>query len=126
MQANANNDLLFASNYWSILQFTAANLSVAITAVRDNMGLFVGALVVAIIGFVPLFICVVAGINGHRVYGNWTVLYSMFSYYWASQVITNVMSVATAGVIGRWVVLGEETPTFSTGVKVSVEQSPSR
>ena len=50
----------------------------------------------------------------------------MFSYYWASQVITNVMSVATAGVIGRWVVLGEETPTFSTGVKVSVEQFPSR
>ena len=101
-------------------QFTAVNLSVAIAAVRDNMGLFLAALIFAAVGFIWLVIAVTAAVSAHKLYGNWTVLVSVFSYYWTHQVLTNCLTVATAGIIGRWFVIGEKTPTFTTGLKVSL------
>jgi len=108
---------VYMNMVWSRISFTAFNLSIAIAAVRDNMGLFVAALGVAAIGFVWLIITVTAGVSTHRMYGNWTIVYVIFSYHWTHQVLTNVLSVATAGIIGRWFVIGDETPTFTTGLK---------
>lgn len=86
------------------------------------MGLFVGALLVAAIGFIPLIIIAMAGVEARKAHGGWTLIYTIFSFYWTNQVLSNIMSVATAGIIGRWLVIGEKTPGFSEGIKVSILQ----
>ena len=103
-----------------LLQFTAVNLSVAISAVRDNMGLFLVGLCVSGVGFVWLSIHVCACTIAHKTFGNWTLVFTIFSYYWVTQVLSNVVSVATTGIIGRWFLIGEKTGTLNTGAKVRV------
>lgn len=109
---------------WRRIPFTAINLSVAIAALRDNMGLFLGASLVALIGFVWMGVLVTAGLNAYTKYGFWkTVPFALFSYYWTLQVLTNVLAVATAGIIGRWSVIGEKTPTFSRGMQEALTRA---
>lgn len=108
---------MYANTVWPRLQFTALNLSTAITAIRDNMGLIIAAFAIAGVAFIWLTVAVIGGVHAHRAFGNWALVYSIFSYYWTHQVFTNIVSVVTAGIIGRWFVIGEETPTFSTGLK---------
>lgn len=102
---------------WKRIPFTTIHLSVAITAVRDNMGLFLAALLTVVVGYVWMGILAIASVGAHKYYGNWTVAVSIFSYYWTHQVLTNVLAVATAGTIGRWFVIGEKTPSFTRGLK---------
>ncbi|KAL7535905.1 hypothetical protein ACHAWF_005309 [Thalassiosira exigua] len=94
-------------------QFTAVNISGAISAIRTNMGLFVSSLLIAGIGLGWFIVATIAGISAHRKYGWWTILYSLFSYYWTLQVLVNIASVATAGVVGRWIVAGQDTRVFN-------------
>lgn len=102
-----------------IHKFTAVNLSVAISSIRENMGLVLAALQVCGIGCIWLLIAACACVNAYKTYGKWTILYFVFSYYWTQQVLTSVVSVATAGNIGRWFVMGESCPDLNTGLKVS-------
>lgn len=82
------------------------------------MGLFLAGLLAAACSFAWLIISITAAINAHKRWGWWTTAYIIFSYYWTHQVLTNVVSVTTAGIIGRWFVLGECTRNFTTGLKV--------
>ena len=84
------------------------------------MGLVLAALQVCGIGFLWVLIAAIACVNAYKTYGPWTLLYFIFSFYWIQQVLSNVVSVATAGKIGRWFVLGESTPDLNTGLQVSV------
>ena len=102
------------------MQFTAINLSVAVNAVRDNIGLFLVALCVSGVGFVWLSIHVCACTVAHASFGNWSLVFTIFSYYWVLQVLSNVVSVATTGIIGRWFLIGEKTASLNTGTKVRV------
>lgn len=81
------------------------------------MGLLLAVLSVAGVGFCYLIIAITSGTFAYKSHGNWTLVYSIFSYYWTHQVLTNVLSVTTAGIIGRWFVIGECTPTFTDGLK---------
>ncbi len=91
----------------------------AISAVRENMGLFLAALCVSAIGFLWLLLALCGDVHAYKTWGWYTLLYSLFSYYWVLQVMTNVVGVVTAGIIGRWFVMGECTPRFTAGLRVS-------
>jgi len=108
---------------WSRLSFTSVNLSVAVAAVRNNMGLVTASLGIAAVGFAWLFVAVIAGVNAYQNYGRWTLAYALFSYCWTHQVLTNVLTVATSGIIGRWFVIGEETPSLTTGLKETLTRA---
>ena len=101
-------------------QFTAVNLSVAISSIRENMGLILAALQVCGIGCLWILIAAIACINAYKKFSPWTLLYFVFSYYWTQQVLSNVVSVATAGNIGRWFVMGESVPDLNSGLRVSL------
>ena len=84
------------------------------------MGISLAALHVAVIGFIWLNIATIAAVSAYRTFGKWTLLYTLFSYYWTQQVLSNTMSVVTAGIIGRWSVFGECTRNLSIVLKVSL------
>lgn len=101
-------------------QFTAINLSVAISSIRENMGLILAALQVCGIGCLWVLIASIACVYAYKTYGSWSLLYFIVSFYWTQQVLSNMVSVATAGNIGRWFVMGESSPDMNTGLRVSL------
>mmetsp|Transcript_14839 Transcript_14839/g.22939 ORF Transcript_14839/g.22939 Transcript_14839/m.22939 type:complete len:805 (+) Transcript_14839:134-2548(+) len=98
---------------WDRIPFASANLTTALTGVRDNLGL-VG------IAFFFQFLALVASIyysftfvglhdamyNGHlMISDNMKVAVNVFlfvSYYWTYQVLRHIVMVAVAGTIGSW------------------------
>lgn len=85
-----------------LLQFAAANLKTALTAVRANMGLTVVAYVFLFLAFGwSLWWSVTAGAAMSSV-GTGIVFLFLLSYYWTHQVIQNTVHVTTTGVIGTW------------------------
>lgn len=98
---------------WDRIPFASANLTTALTGVRDNLGL-VG------VAFFFQFLALVASIyysfafvglhdamyNGHlMISDNWKVAADVLlfvSYYWTYQVIRHIVMVTVAGTIGSW------------------------
>ncbi len=109
---------LFHILFVGATKFTAINLSLAISSIRENMGLILAALQVCGIGFLWVLIVAIACVNAYKMYNSWTILFFIFSFYWTQQVLSNVVSVATAGNIGRWFVMGESTPDLNSGLRV--------
>ena len=66
-----------------------------------------------------MVITLTATISARNLYGDWTLAFSLFSYYWTHQVFTNIMAVATAGTVGSWFVFRKETPVFTEELEVS-------
>ncbi|KAL7554219.1 hypothetical protein ACHAWF_018006 [Thalassiosira exigua] len=114
---------VYARMAWARIPFTSVNLSLAIAAVRANMGLFPGNVCAIACGYVWAVVALVAAASGHRVVGNWALVYSLFSYYWTQQVLTNFVAAMTAGVVGRWCVAGEHTPTYRAGMREVVART---
>jgi len=97
-------------------KFTAINLSLAISTIRENIGLILAALKVC--GFFWVLIVTIVCGNAYKMYNLWTLLFFVFLFYLIQKVLSNVVSVATAGNIGRWFVMGESTLDLNSGLWV--------
>jgi hypothetical protein len=92
----------YAYFVWSRIPFAAANLRVALTAVRENLGLVVVSYVFLAIAFGwSMWWSVTVGSTISSV-GSGVLFFFLLSYYWVHQVLQNTMHVTTAGVVGTW------------------------
>jgi hypothetical protein len=103
----------YAYRVWSRIPFAAANLVTAVSAVRANLGLAFYAYMSLFLAFgwslwwAISFLSTLYVTNGCNYQGecekeaNGFLVFLFFvSFYWTSQVITNVVHVTTAGTVG--------------------------
>jgi len=100
---------------WARIPFAAANLVTAVTAVRANLGLALYAYIAVVMvflwtlwwslaSFASLYImgdCSADGNCESPVNGGILFLF-LLSYYWTTQVISNVVHCSTSGTVGTW------------------------
>lgn len=99
---------LYAWCVWDRIPFAAANLNTALTAVKENMGLWFAALLVLTFALVwSVWWAVVSG-GMMSNYGSEIVFLFLVSYFWVHQVLQNTLHVVSAGVIGTWWFAPEE------------------
>lgn len=95
----------------SRIPFAAANLTTALTAVRDNLGL-------TLIAYVFLFVALIFTIAWTSISNAVLATYPgmafllFLSYFWTHQVLSNTMHVTSAGVIGTWWFAPSEASAF--------------
>jgi hypothetical protein len=113
-------ELTVVSHLTPSLQFAAANLRTALTAVKANLGLVVIAYAFLAIAFGwSLWWSVTAGASISTL-GTGALFFFLLSYYWVHQVLQNTVHVTTAGVIGTWwFVPGEASSCWSTAIQDS-------
>lgn len=105
----------YAWRVWPRIPFAAANLATAVSAVRANIGLTIYAYISIFMLLLWSFIWslstmstlyVTSGCNADGECDNelsgFLVFAFLLSYYWTSQVISNVVTVTTAGTVGTW------------------------
>mmetsp|Transcript_21216 Transcript_21216/g.27400 ORF Transcript_21216/g.27400 Transcript_21216/m.27400 type:complete len:502 (-) Transcript_21216:1243-2748(-) len=105
----------YAARVWARIPFAASNLVTAVTAVKANLGLAVYAYWSIIVLFCwsvvwalstssTIFVKAECNADGDCEGSVSGVLLFFFflSFYWTSQVITNVVHVTTAGTVGTW------------------------
>eukprot|EP00339_Tiarina_fusa_P004999 CAMPEP_0117064156 /NCGR_PEP_ID=MMETSP0472-20121206/44798_1 /TAXON_ID=693140 ORGANISM="Tiarina fusus, Strain LIS" /NCGR_SAMPLE_ID=MMETSP0472 /ASSEMBLY_ACC=CAM_ASM_000603 /LENGTH=488 /DNA_ID=CAMNT_0004784167 /DNA_START=43 /DNA_END=1509 /DNA_ORIENTATION=+ len=110
----------YAKAVWSRIPFAAANLNTALTAVKANMGLTFVAYLMLLLAFGWSALWFV-GLGEALSSSNGAVLFFLFlSYYWVHQVLSNTVTVTTAGTVGTWWFVPEEASScFSSGVQDS-------
>lgn len=127
----------YAVRVWSRIPFAASNLITAIAAVRENMGLAVYAYWSVVVLFAWSVCWALA--TSSTIYvqaqcdpeGNCEgsvsglLMFGFFlSFYWTSQIITNVVHVTTAGTVGTWWFNPEDASgCCSSGVRDSYGRS---
>jgi hypothetical protein len=92
----------YAKMVWFRIPFAAANLTTALSAVQSNKGLYVVAYGITAVsaGWSTLWFI---GLGNALAASNGGILFLLFlSYYWTTQVLSNIVHVTTAGVVGTW------------------------
>ncbi|CAB9508728.1 Protein PNS1 [Seminavis robusta] len=128
----------YACSVWSRIPFAKANLKVATTSIRSNLGVVgVGfGLVAVFVVWVCLWMLSFAGIYMHTrkcdsttgecddgAMGQITGIVYLLSFYWTVQVIKNILVVTVAGTVGTWWFAPDEANAFCS---VAITDSLSR
>mmetsp|Transcript_11583 Transcript_11583/g.17007 ORF Transcript_11583/g.17007 Transcript_11583/m.17007 type:complete len:540 (+) Transcript_11583:101-1720(+) len=111
--------------YKKHIPFAAANLRTALSALRVNTGTYIFAFLFSIVSFLTMVLSLTAitgvqakaesegtepcedpDLQGEMCYKNppntFLILFLLLGLYWTQQVITNIVHVTTAGVVGTW------------------------
>lgn len=126
----------YARSVWSRIPFATANLVTAVTALKRNFGIILISYFFIIVAFIwsGIWLLALIGVlNKTQVCDAQTnecqsnFIYSfpfLLSYYWTHQVITNVVHVTIAGVVGTWWFAPEEASScLSSAVRESFLRS---
>jgi hypothetical protein len=106
--------LLYTRRVWDRIPFASATLQTALSAIQTNAGICVLAYAVSVLAnlYVLVWSLAFMGVqyrelncqNGicipHR--NVLSILALVFSYYWTTQVLKNVLHVTVSGVVGTW------------------------
>jgi hypothetical protein len=112
--------ICYAGAVWSRIPFAAANLNTALTAVKANMGLTVVAYFMLILAFGWSALWFVGLGEAVSTSNGGVLFFLLLSYYWVHQVLSNTVTVTTAGTVGTWWFVPEEASScWSSGLQDS-------
>jgi hypothetical protein len=87
---------------WKRISFASANLATALTALRDNMGLFTMAYCVLLLAFAWGTFWAISAAGAMVAISPYILFLFVPSYFWVDKVLKNIVHVTSAGVIGSW------------------------
>jgi len=97
---------------WETIPFAAANLTTALTAIRENLGIAVLAYFFLGLAIVWTLWWSVITSGMMNAYGNGVAFLFLVSYYWTHKVLENTVHVTTSGVVGTWWFAPGEATSF--------------